>query len=289
MAPTGYIYPSLLSCLGCRMLSEDPTVLDVHGICVKCCKLTSLEARIEQLELLCSRSMDLPSPEPRTKRPVPAPAKKPKSNKKPKSPEPYRTVDEWNIDSPPYTSVESPPRPPSVAVTATSAESNKPAWTRETLVIGSSIVRDIELPNATTRCYPGARLGDIEGNLRLLSKSKNQYRQIIIHAGGNDTRRGQSEVVKIQVEAVCALAKSMSEKVVFSGPLPDFANSERFSRAWAFNNWLSRWCPVNGVHFIDNWSYFEGRYGLIRKDGIHPTHEGSALLIQNMRYSLLQE
>ena len=162
----------------------------------------------------------------------------------------------------------------------------KSAWTRQTLVISSSIVRNIELPNVSTRCYPGARLGDIEGNLRQIRKSKNRYRHIIVHAGGNDVRRGQSEVVKTQVEAVCTLAKSMCEKVVFSGPLPDFSSSERFSRFSAFNRWLSKWCPENDVGFIDNWSSFEGIPGLIRYDGIHPTQAGSQRLANNMCWSL---
>ena len=151
-----------------------------------------------------------------------------------------------------------------------------------TLVIGSSIVRGVKLPAATVRCYPGARVGDIEGNLRLLAKSSVRFRRIVIHVGGNDARRRQSEVLKLKVESVCKLAKSMSDAVIFSGPLPNLKNDEMYSRFSSFNRWLSRWCPENKVGFIDNWQAFWGKPGLIRRDGIHPTLEGTALLGKNM-------
>lgn len=157
---------------------------------------------------------------------------------------------------------------------------------RDTLVIGSSIVRDVNLPAGKTRCYPGARMGDIEGNLRLLKQSRQRFRRVVIHAGGNDARRRQSEVLKLQVAAVCELAKSMSETVIFSGPLPIRTNAEMYSRFSAFNRWLSSWCPQNDVVFVDNWSAFWGKPGLIRRDGIHPTSDGTALLARNLADSI---
>lgn len=57
------------------------------------------------------------------------------------------------------------------------------------LVIGSSIVRDVKLPAVSVRCYPGARVGDIEGNLRLLKQGGRTFRHIVIHAGGNNAAR----------------------------------------------------------------------------------------------------
>ena len=163
--------------------------------------------------------------------------------------------------------------------------SDAPAKT-ETLVIGSSIVRDVKLPAVSVRCYPGARVGDIEGNLRLLKQGGNRFRRVVIHAGGNDARRGHSEVLKIQVAAVCQLAKSMSDAVIFSGPLPNLVNDVMYSRHSSFNCWLRRWCNSNGIHFVDNWSAFWGKPGLIRRDGIHPTSEGASLLSQNLAASL---
>ncbi|XP_029985488.1 uncharacterized protein LOC115415946 [Sphaeramia orbicularis] len=156
----------------------------------------------------------------------------------------------------------------------------------DTLVIGSSIVRDVKLPAVSVRCYPGARVGDIEGNLRLLQQSRTRFRRIVIHAGGNDARRRQSEVLKLNVASVCKLARSMADTVVFSGPLPNLVNDEMYSRFSSFNCWLSRWCPENDIVFIDNWRAFWGKPGLIRRDGVHPTWEGACLLAHNLAASL---
>ncbi len=128
----------------------------------------------------------------------------------------------------------------------------------DTLVIGSSIVRDVKLPAVSVRCYPGARVGDIEG---------------------------QSEVLKLQVGAVCELAKSMSDTVIYSGPLPNLVNDEMYSRLSSFNCWLSRYCREHSVVYVDNWCAFWGKPGLIRRDGRHPTLDGASLLARNLAAS----
>ena len=164
----------------------------------------------------------------------------------------------------------------------------KRATKTTTLVIGSSIMRNVALKTKGTnvKCIPGARAGDIESDLKMMMvKGKcKRFDKIIIHCGGNDTRLKRSEITKINIESVCTFAKTMSDTVIFSGPLPNMINDEMYSRMSSFNRWLSRWCPDNNVGFIDHWKTFEGKTGLMGRDGIHPTWDGAALISTNMDF-----
>ena len=51
-------------------------------------------------------------------------------------------------------------------------------------MIGDSILRYVKpYPAAIVRCIKGARVGDIEENLKLLAKSNHEYSKVIIQDG----------------------------------------------------------------------------------------------------------
>uniref|UniRef100_A0A3P9M2Y1 SGNH hydrolase-type esterase domain-containing protein n=1 Tax=Oryzias latipes TaxID=8090 RepID=A0A3P9M2Y1_ORYLA len=274
-----------LSCPMCHMFSDDPASFsEDSGRCVKCSLVLDLEARLEQLEARLRTVEAKPASQVVTRSAgratranlvsTPAPSQQPGDSQGFAPVGRKHSAKRKNLEHPRLH-----------VSNRFSPLSDTPAE-HSTLVIGSSEVRNVELPAATVRCYPGARVGDIEGNLRMLAQSKSRFRRVVIHAGGNDARRRQSEVVKLNVASVCKLAKTMSDTVIFSGPLPNLVNDEMYSRFSSFNRWLSRWCPENGVGFVDNWSAFWGKPGLMRRDGVHPTRDGAALLSRNISASL---
>ncbi len=156
------------------------------------------------------------------------------------------------------------------------------------LVIGDSIVRNvkIETPATIVHCLPGARAPDILANLKVLANAKRKFSKIVIHAGANDVRLRQSEITKNNVKEVCELASTMSDTVICSGPLPAYWGDEIHSRLSSLNGWMSKWCPQNSIGFIDNWTSFWGRPDLLKRDGVHPSSGGAALLSRNLAHSL---
>ncbi len=143
-----------------------------------------------------------------------------------------------------------------------------------------------EPPATIVHCLPGARAPDILANSKVLANAKCKFSMIVIHVGTNDVRFCQSEISKNNVKEVFKLANTMSDTVLCSGLLPVYRGDEIYSRLLSLNGWMSKWCLQNNIGFIDNWTSVWGRPDLLKRDGLHPSWGGAALLSRNMAHSL---
>ncbi|XP_062862430.1 uncharacterized protein LOC134324493 [Trichomycterus rosablanca] len=279
MAPAGALYP----CSECNMFSYSFSVFSDNFTCDKCRlvvslteKISVLEGRIRALEqTTTSECLDSAVAVPNAS----------SSGTEPQTPalEPSQRGD-W-VTSRRHSRREK-HRPSQLHVSNRFSPLSDPPAEKpvnvSALVIGDSQLRHvriatpIETPATIVTCIPGARAPDIRANLKVLANANRRFSKIVIHVGTNDVRLRQSEVTKSNVKEVCELARSMSEAVVCSGPLPIRPSGETYSRLLSLNRWMSKWCSENCIDFVDNWSTFEGRPGLLKRDGVHPTWEGAA-------------
>ncbi len=105
----------------------------------------------------------------------------------------------------------------------------------------------METPAIIVHCLPGARAPDILANLKVLANAKRKFSKIVFHVGTNDVRLCQSEISKNNVKEVCELANTMSDTVIWSGPLPASRGDEIHSRLLSLNGWMSKLCPQNNM------------------------------------------
>ncbi|XP_049340106.1 uncharacterized protein LOC125804738 [Astyanax mexicanus] len=291
------------TCLECGMYSLDPLSTDTgnnSGICTKCEIVSSLVDKVNKLELhvrglIRDRQQDsllaAPGVSGRVSTPS-TPALEPSQRGEWVTSRRHSRKAKANATA---KATASPPKhhAPPVHVSnrfAPLSEAPTEEPVKGTLVIGDSIVRHVKLatplgaPAATVTCLPGARAPDISGNLRLGNR---RYSRVVIHVGANDIRLRQSEVTKANIKEVIKQAQTLSEEVICSGPIPMRRGDEAYSRLSSLNRWMSKWCAENHVGFIDNWLHFEGKPGLLGRDGVHPTREGAALLSCSIAHSLL--
>ncbi|KAK3512039.1 hypothetical protein QTP70_028120, partial [Hemibagrus guttatus] len=98
-----------------------------------------------------------------------------------------------------------------------------------------SIVRHVRATVAKgkvhTRCLPGARVLDVSAQVPTILKSN--IGAVVLHAGTNDIRLRQTEILKKDFRSLVEKVRTTSPttRIIVSGPLPTFQRGiERFSR-----------------------------------------------------------
>ncbi|XP_050958675.1 uncharacterized protein LOC127160041 [Labeo rohita] len=154
----------------------------------------------------------------------------------------------------------SPPPPPPVFEISTR---NRFAPLRETerdaVIVGDSIVRYVRATLAKgkvhTHCFPGARVLDVSAQIPAILKDGESVGAIVLHAGVNDTKLRQTEVLKTDFSSLIETVRSTSPatRIIVSGPLP---------------------------------TYRRGHERLFHADGLHPSRVGAELLSDNISRTL---
>ncbi|XP_076866523.1 uncharacterized protein LOC143517666 isoform X2 [Brachyhypopomus gauderio] len=130
----------------------------------------------------------------------------------------------------------------------------------------------------------GARVLDVARRLPSALKQRDDFGTVVLHVGAVDTFARRSEILKDHYRSLLDTArKKTSARLVVSGPLPTFRRGcELFSRLFCLHSWLRDTCGSVGVDYVDNWESFRERPSLYRRDGLHPSRLGSAVLSRNI-------
>ncbi|XP_048048586.1 uncharacterized protein LOC125269682 isoform X3 [Megalobrama amblycephala] len=185
------------------------------------------------------------------------------------------------------------PPPPPVFVSTRNRFSPLREAERGAVVIGDSIVRHVHATTAKgkvrSHCFPGARVLDVSVQIPAILNGAETIGAVVLHAGVNDTRLWQTEVLKQDFRSLIETVRATSPatKIIVSGPLPTYRRGhERFSRLFALNEWLMSWCNEQKLLFVNNWNLFWERPRLFRADGLHPSSIGADLLSENISKTL---
>ncbi|XDV25380.1 hypothetical protein PO909_029304, partial [Leuciscus waleckii] len=155
---------------------------------------------------------------------------------------------------------------------------------RDAVIIGDSIVRHVHATLGKSKvhshCFPGARVSEIAARVPEILNGDERVGTVVLHAGVNDIRLRQTEILKKDFRNLIDTVRSTSPEttIIVSGPLPTYRlGHEKFSRLFALNEWLMSWCNEQKLLFVNNWNLFWERPRLFRADGLHPSRFGADL------------
>jgi lysophospholipase L1-like esterase/uncharacterized coiled-coil protein SlyX len=166
---------------------------------------------------------------------------------------------------------------------------------RPTLVVGSSIIRDMspsQLDNTRVVSISGGRIADVAAEIDNTPSKK--YDGIVLIVGGNDcdprdpsTKKTPADLVE-QYRSLVRTSKQKARNVTVSSICPRICSDEVKSRIDAVNAGIQILSAEENVNFVDNTPSFYLKDDSVNdayllKDGIHLTYRGTNKLAQNLR------
>ncbi|KAL0199187.1 hypothetical protein M9458_007727, partial [Cirrhinus mrigala] len=152
-----------------------------------------------------------------------------------------------------------PPPPPVFEISTRNRFTPLRETERDAVIVGDSIARYVRATLAKGKvhnhCFPGARVLDVSAQIPAILKDGESVGAIVLHAGVNDIKLRQTEVLKRDFSSLIETVRSTSPatRIIMSGPLP---------------------------------TYRRGHERLFRADGLHPSRVGAELLSDNISRTL---
>ena len=168
---------------------------------------------------------------------------------------------------------------------------------RNDLIIGSSVIRDIDqskLQKTTVKGIRGGRIHDI-GNA--LKESSENYKSVSIIVGGNDC--GNRSVAAAPVDEILTSYKEMvaedrtiTSDIRIATVLPRDLGQETSERIATLNAGLVEMCTAEGLTLINKEETFKLKDdsindGYYLDDGTHLTMAGTNRLAKNLKVNLM--
>ncbi|KAG1948874.1 hypothetical protein F2P79_012418, partial [Pimephales promelas] len=102
----------------------------------------------------------------------------------------------------------------------------------DAVIIGTSIVRHVRANSdkgkVRTHCFPGARVLDVAAQVPEILNGDERVGAVVLHAGANDIRLRQTEVLKKDYRSLIETVRSTAPKaaIIVSGPLPTYRQGQ---------------------------------------------------------------
>ena len=190
-----------------------------------------------------------------------------------------------------------------VNVTVLTNKVDSTTWTqfrqpRQTVLVGSSVVRDISqscLDNTQVISIPGGTISQLKEKISSLSNDTHREK-VILAVGGNDcdprdsTAKTASDIVD-DYRALVSLSKTKAHDVVVSSVCPRLKSDEVKTRIDDVNVGLQVMCGEEDITFVDNSKFLHLADGSINdgyylKDGVHLNSKATDKLVHNLQLKL---